>query len=318
VARARARRREGRVTARDARPGRGAVAAIQDRHLLAIALALGAFLGFTGIDTCAKWLVLADIPTTEVVFIRYAGHLGLVLAFAWRMGGSLVRSSRRGTEMLRGVALLIGTALNFLALGYLPLTTTSSIFFTAPLWICLLSIPLLGEHVGRRRWAAIGVGFIGILIVTRPWSGGAHWAVILSLGSALCASFYAILTRMLAGLDSTATQQFHAAAIAAVGTAPFALSGWVWPADPVTWLAFCLIGVFGWAGHQLLTIAHRFAPASVIAPFLYVQIVYMALSGWFIFGDMPDGWVVSGASVVMASGLYIWVRERRRALRPSG
>lgn len=291
-----------------------AVMPLEDRRLRAIGLALGAFLAFTGIDTCAKWLVLAGLPTAEVVFVRFLVHLALVVATGLLAGETLLRTGRPGTVMLRGAFLLGGTVLNFWALGYLPLATTSSIFFTSPLWICLLSIPLLGERVGPRRWAAILIGFTGILLVTRPWSGAVHWAVLLSLGAAFCAALYAILTRRLAGQDSTAVQQFYAAGIAALGTAPLALSAWAWPQDPVTWLAFGLVGAFGWAGHQLLTIAHRFAPATVIAPFVYVQILYMTLSGWMIFGDMPDGWVVAGAGVVMASGLYIWLRERNLAV----
>jgi drug/metabolite transporter (DMT)-like permease len=291
--------------------GRAGVAPVEDRRLLAIGLALGAFLGFTGIDTCAKWLVEAGLPTTEVVFVRYLGHLVLVVVFAFPAGGRrLVSSASPGAEVLRGCFLLVGTILNFWALRYLPLTTTSAIFFTSPLWICLLSIPLLGEHVGPRRWAAILVGFGGVLVVTRPWAADAHWAAILSVGAAACAAFYSILTRRLAGRDSTATQQFYAAAIATLGTAPLALVEWIWPTGAVGWTLFCLIGVFGWGGHQLLTVAHRLAPATVIAPFVYIQILYMAASGWIVFGDVPDGWVITGAGIVIASGLYIWLRER--------
>jgi len=91
------------------------------------------------------------------------------------------------------------------------------------------------------------------------------------------------------------------------------LLGWTWPAAPADWMAFCMIGVFGWAGHQLLTVAHRFAPASVLAPFVYVQIIYMTASSWFIFHDAPDLWVLAGAAVVMAAGFYVWLRERQLA-----
>jgi drug/metabolite transporter (DMT)-like permease len=286
-----------------------------DRRLMAIALVLAALLAFTGIDTCAKWLVLAGLPIPEVIFVRYLVHLALVLVFALIAGESVWRSENRSLALLRGGALLFSTAMNFWALSYLPLATTASIFFTSPLWVCLLSIPMLGERVGPRRWLAIGIGFLGILVVTRPLSGTAHWAMGLSMMAAMGGALYVILTRKLAGRDSTASMQFHAALIATLGTAPLALGEWHWPGMASGWIALGLIGIFGWGGHQLLTVAHRFAPATVLAPFVYVQIVYMTASGWIIFGDAPDAWVLVGAGIVVGSGLYIWLRERQIARR---
>ena len=147
------------------------VAPIEDRTLRGIALMLAALAGFTGIDTCAKWLVLDGMPTAEVVFVRYLGHLILVIAFALPLGEPFLRTANPRDVGVRGAFLLFSTVLNFAALGYLPLTTTAAIFFSSPLWVCLLSIPLLGEEVGPRRWAAMAVGFLGVLVVTRPWSG---------------------------------------------------------------------------------------------------------------------------------------------------
>lgn len=288
---------------------------LADRRLAAILLSLVALLIFTGVDTCAKWLVQAGLPIPQVVFTRYVGHLALVLVLAFMAGEGLWRTENRGTALLRGGALLASTVTNFWALSYLPLATTAAILFTSPLWVCLLSIPMLGERVGPRRWMAIGVGFIGVLVVTRPLSGSAHWAMLLSLVASVCVALYSILTRRLAGRESTATLQFYAALIATLGTAPLALGDWHWPTDAPGWLALALIGVFGWGGHQLLTVAHRFAPASVLAPFVYVQIVFMTASGWIIFGDAPDGWVLAGAGIVVASGFYIWLIERQQARR---
>lgn len=275
-----------------------------------IVLMLAALLCFTGIDTCAKWLVLHGMPTPEVVFVRYFCHLLLVVGVALPLGERFLRTAHPRAVMVRGGFLLLSTAFNFAALGYLPLTTTAAIFFSSPLWICLLSIPLLGEEVGPRRWVAMGVGFLGVLVVTRPWAGPVHWAVLLALGAALSGAFYSILTRKLAGRDSTTSQQFYAALVAAIGTAPFALPVWVWPQDVSSWIAFAAIGVFGWGGHQLLIIAHRYAPASTLAPISYAQMIYMIASSWIIFAQPPDGWVLAGAAIVAASGLYIWLRER--------
>ena len=175
----------------------------------------------------------------------------------------------------------------------------------------VLSILFLGERVGWRRWAAIAVGFCGVLIVMRPWGASFHWAMLLSMGTVICASTYQILTRRLAGVDTTQTQQFYAALVATVVIAPFAFLDWQWPREGAGWAAFVLIGVFGWVGHQLLTVAHRYAPASVLAPFVYLQLVFMTASSVWIFGSTPDEWVFIGAAVVIASGLYIWLRERQ-------
>ena len=295
----------------------GGIAPREDRHLLAIGLMVLAFLGFSGIDTCAKWLVLDGMATPEVVFMRYAMHLVLVVAIALPAGERLLGTSNLGAVCLRGLLLLASTVLNFWALGYLPLTMTSAIMFTGPLWICMLSIPLLGERVGPRRWAAILVGFVGVLVVTRPWSGHVHWAVALSLCAALSSALYAIITRRLAGRDSTATQQFYAGLVATIGMAPLALADWSWPTHAASWLAFFAIGGFGWASHQVMIIAHRYAPASTLAPFAYTQILWMAASSWLIFAQPPDGWVLVGAGIVVASGLYIWLRESTLAADPA-
>ncbi len=285
---------------------------IEDRRLLGIGLALMGFASFSVIDSCAKWLSMNGLPTMEVVFVRYAAQLLLVLAlFAPREGRALVTTRALPLELLRALALLGSTIFNFLAILYLPLTITASIMFTSPLILVALSIPFLGEKVGWRRWLAIPVGFAGVLIIVRPGSGAFHPAVLLSLAAASCGALYLLLTRRLAGVDGAATQQFFAGLVPTIAIAPFALGGWVWPADTGSWIAFCLIGIAALVGHQLITIAHRFAPASVLAPFSYFQIITMTASSWLVFNQPPETWLFIGAPIVIASGLYIWLRERQ-------
>jgi drug/metabolite transporter (DMT)-like permease len=182
--------------------------------------------------------------------------------------------------------------------------------FTMPIIICVLSIPLLGERVGWRRWTAIVVGLVGVLVIIRPGTSSFHPAAILSLIGATCGAGYSLLTRKLAGVDSTWTLNFYAAAVATACMVPFVLGQWAWPSDGPSWLAFGLIGLAGFSGHILTTEAHRFAPASVLAPFAYTQIVWMTLSSWLIFGQPPDSAIYIGAPIVIGSGLYIWLRER--------
>ncbi len=289
-----------------------AVLPAEDRRGFGILLMLAAFFCFTMIDTSAKWLVLTGLPPLEVAFIRYAGHLAIMLALVaprdWR---AVARTNAPVVAILRGGFLAGATILNFFSLRYLPLSVTSAIFFTVPLWICLLGGPMLGERIGPRRAAAVVIGFVGILVVTRPGLGALHWAVMLSIGASLCASLYFIQTRRLAGIDSTATQQLFAAGIGTLALAIPALLDWSWPATFWSWLSFGAIGAFGWAGHQITVIAHRMAPATTLAPFVYLQLIFMTGAGWIVFGTVPDIWVFVGATIVVASGLFIWVRERR-------
>lgn len=290
------------------RPG---VAPIEDRRSAAIGLMLVAFVFFTGIDTSAKWLTTHGMPPLQAVFVRYAGHLALVAAIVLPLYGRTVfETNALKLELVRGLLLMLSTVGNFFAVKYLPLTMTSAIMFSAPLLVCALSVPLLGERVGWRRWVAILIGFIGILVVIRPGVGGVGWMALFSVFGVTCASLYFISTRRLAGVDSALTQQFYAALVATAAIAPFAFEDWTWPAGGAGWAAFLLIGVFGFAGHQCLTVAHRLAPASSLAPFVYTQILFMIGSSWWIFNQPPDAWVLLGAAIVVGSGLFVWLRER--------
>ncbi len=288
---------------------------IEDRRTLGIGLMLCGFLCYTLIDTCAKLLSMSGLPTMEVVFVRYAGQFILVLAlFMPRLGVRELTGTRSlKLEIARGLSLLGSTIFNFTAIIFLPLTVTSAISFTVPLIVCALSIPFLGEKVGWRRWVAIAVGFAGVMIIVRPGTDAFHPAVVLSLITAVFSAFYNLLTRKLAGVDSTVTQQFWASAVATACVAPFSLGSWVWPQETVTWIAFGGIGVIALVGHLAITVAHRYAPASVLAPFGYVQIIFMTASSWLVFSQPPDVWIFVGAPIVIASGLYIWLRERQLA-----
>ena len=287
-------------------------APLQERRLLGIGLALVAYFMFTGIDSSAKWLALGGIPAAQIVLLRYAVHLALVLGIHGPSSGlSLARTASLRTQALRAAMLLGATTCNFAAVRYLPLTVTGAIAFTMPLILCALSVPMLGESVGWRRWTAIFVGFIGILVIVRPGTDAFHPASLLCLAAAVFTAFYFILTRRMAGRDSAATQQFYVGLFATVIVLPLALPFWVWPADPSVWVAFFAVGLFGFMGHQLFTVATGFAPASVLAPFSYLQIIFMAAASWLLFNQPPDFWLYVGAPIVIGSGLYIWLRERK-------
>lgn len=289
-------------------------APIEERRLFGIGLVLAAYFLFVCLDSSAKWLGLAGLPALQIIFVRYAVHFGVAATVNLpRKGRDLLASKAFGLEFLRALALVGSTICNFTAVRYLPLTVTGAISFTIPLIITVLSVLLLREHVGWRRWTAIAVGFIGVLIIIRPGTEVFHPATFLSLGGAASYGVYALLTRRLAGIDSAGTQQFYGTALPTLVLAPFALANWVWPTAPMDWVVLAAIGFIGFVGHQFLTVAHRFAPASTLAPFAYAQILFFTLSSWLIFNQPPDIWLFIGAPIVMASGLYIWLRERALA-----
>lgn len=295
------------------------IAPIEDRRLLGIGLVLTAFLCFTLIDTSAKWMINHGLPPLQVVFVRYAVHFALIAGLLLpRYGPALLRTSNPKLELVRALVLLGSTIANFNAVSHLPLTVTGSILFSVPLIVCALSIPILGERVGWRRWAAILFGFAGVLVIIRPGSEAFSFYVVFSLVSVFCYAFYNIINRLLAGVDAASTQQFYSALIATVCIAPFAFGEWVWPSEPWSWVAFCVIGAAGAVGHQIYTIAHRFAPASTLVPFIYSQIIYLSASSWLVFGQPPDKWILVGAPMVIGSGLYIWLRERHLAAERRG
>jgi len=285
---------------------------LEDKRGLAVVLMLLAFACFTALDSSAKWLVTTAMSPWAAVFARYAVHLVIVAALILpQQGWHSLDSKAPMHETLRALLLLGATVCNFIAVQYLPLTLTSTIFFAIPIFVTLLSIPILGETVRLRRWIAIAIGFAGILIVTRPWTATFHWAMIVSIAAALSASLYQIFTRLLAGVDSTNTQQLYAGLIATLGVAPMAYLYWQTPDTALAWGLFAAMGVFGWLGHQMLTVAHRYAPASVLAPFVYIQLIYMTASSWIVFHQPPTIWILAGAPIIIASGFYIWWRERK-------
>jgi drug/metabolite transporter (DMT)-like permease len=203
------------------------------------------------------------------------------------------------------------TGINFWALQYLQLTVTASIFFSVPIIIALVSATAFREKLDTGRWVAIVAGFAGVLTIVHPGSADFHPAMLLSLVNAILYAFFMMMTRRLAAYDSPETIQYLPAVGAAIGLAPFALAAWESPSGWLEWTVACLLGVLGGLGHYLLAAAHRYAPSSVIAPFLYQQVIYMAIFGYLVFGDVPGAGVWIGAPIVIASGLYLFSRERQ-------
>jgi drug/metabolite transporter (DMT)-like permease len=290
----------------------------EDRLMLGIALMLLTYLGFSCVDASAKTLVLAGIPSLQAAFFRYFGHSVIALALIARQGGSLARfgTTRKRLVLTRGFILMLSTVINFFALHYLSLTLTATILFSAPIIIAALSGPVLGERVGIWRWSAIVAGFVGIVIALRPFDASFHWAMLLSFFNAVIFAVYSLMTRKLAGSVSTDTMQLYAGLIGTVVLAPVAAWVWVMPRSLLEWALLLGMGVFGWASHETLTRAYGYAEAGALTPYTYVYLIYMGWWSWFLFDTLPDRWTLTGALVIIASGLVIWMRERRLA-RPT-
>jgi len=278
--------------------------------LRGIVLIVLACVCFAALDAIAKWLS-QGYPLTQILWIRYT--VGALIAIAYALpalGRDLLRTRHPWLQASRGALLLVCTYTNFVALHYLPLALVLAVNFTAPLMICALSVPLLKEKVGWRRWTAICVGFAGVLVIVRPGFGEVHWAILLALASALFGALYDIVTRQVAKHDDTRVSLVWVSAVGALIATPGLSLGWTAPAG-WDWALFLGIGTAGAVGHFLLIAAFKQAPVSTLAPFSYTQMVWAALIGYLVFGNLPDAMTFLGAAIIMASGIYLIHRERQ-------
>ncbi|MEM5470629.1 DMT family transporter [Hoeflea sp. AS60] len=281
---------------------------------VAMVMALSTFMCFAVLDTTAKYLVTAGYAAVFVVWCRFLSHT--VIAFfafqGWRRV-DMYRMNSVPLQVLRGLLLPVTTLFNFLALRDLQLAQTVSIFLTVPMTVTAMAGPLLGEWAGPRRWAAIMVGFIGVLIVVRPGTDVFSPAIIWSILATITYSLYSIVTRKLAMQESQSSLVFYSCIFATILMAPSALIYGQVPDSAFDVVLLAGLGVLGMGGHALLVKASRLASASKVAPFVYSQLLWMTALGFVVFGDVPDGWTVLGASIICMSGIYIMNRERQIA-----
>ncbi|RDV05757.1 DMT family transporter [Undibacter mobilis] len=271
----------------------------------------GAVATFSCLDTTAKYLVQSMDPL-QITWARYTGAFVLVLIFLnpFKRPGMMV-TQRPLLQIGRSILLLGSSALNFFAVRYLQLDEALAILFATPFLVAVLGSQVLGERVGSHRWIAIGIGFVGVLIVTRPGIGGMHPAALLSVAGAICYTLYSVSTRLLARTDSTETTTFYTNMVGAVVLTPVVY--FVWSTPQSIFLAFLMgmTGFFGGFGHYLLVRGHRLAPASTLSPFIYTQMVWTSSLGFLVFGDVPHFWTIVGSVVVIGSGLYLLHYERK-------
>ena len=284
----------------------------RDNPSLGILMMLVTYFLFSLVDTSVKWLLYAGLGSFQLAFMRYASHFVISLStIAWG-GVSLSRfaTPHLGLVLFRGFLLVSATALNFIVLRYLSLTVVSAIMFSAPIIVCLLSWPLLGERVGPWRWFAIILGFSGVLLVIRPLGESFHWAALLTCYNAVALALYSIITRRLSGLVAAETMQFYMGALGSFSLLPLAFLDWAAPSSLFEWVLMCVLGVWAWAGHGLLTRAHGLAPANTLMPYTYSFMIFLTIESYIVFAEFPDRWTLIGASIVVISGLIIWKRAK--------
>lgn len=282
--------------------------------LRGIALFMLALMMFASLDATSKYLT-AFFAVPLLVWARYLVHFVIMLVFvAPSMRAELVRSTRPGLQIVRALALLAVTGCGMAAFRLMPLAEATSVIFLAPLLVTLLAGPFLGERIGRGRWLAVCIGFCGVLLVVRPGTDLNLVGILWALGGAFFYAIYQILTRKLSHAEHPMRQLFYTAL---VGTLVMSAAlPWIWQhaaPSPWHWLLIATLGLYGGFGHFLLIHAFHLAPASTLTPFTYVQLIWAALLGWLVFGNVPDALTAAGMAVIAASGLWLALGERRKS-----
>ncbi|HET9578493.1 MAG TPA: DMT family transporter [Usitatibacter sp.] len=285
------------------------------RRALPLVVLAGVF--FATLDATAKWLVQYH-TLLFVVWARYAGQMVVATPIAWhRAGAGFWRTSHLRVQLARSLCLVIATACFVGALRYLPLAEGTAIAFLAPMFAIVLSRPVLGERPTRARWIAAVSGFAGIVILVRPGSAVFHPATALMVTAAVANALYQLLTRKLTG-DTADTTLFYSGLVGTVLLSlalPFTEIPGALPLRD--WALFLALGVFGGAGHGMLIGAYLRAPASLVAPFTYLHMIWATIYGWLVFSHLPDGLSALGMAIIVGSGVALVLHERRIVRQPS-
>lgn len=281
-----------------------------NRPLQGIGLMVVATFMFASHDAMSKYLS-GFYPIILIVWARYVVHTLLMAGiFLPQSGLRVLRSKRPLLQVLRALCLLGVSLLFTTGLMFMPLAEATSVIFLAPLLVTALSVPFLGERVGRGQWVAVSLGFIGVLIIVHPGGNLFTPAVLLPLSAALCFSFYQLLTRHLSGVDSATTSNFLAGLVNTLVMT--ALVPFFWHVPSLKHgLMMLALGGFGMSAHLLLTHAFRHAAPALLAPFGYMQIIFAGLLGLLVFGHLPDPTALLGILIICLSGLAaVWQHRR--------
>ncbi len=281
----------------------------RDTPIAGIGLALIAAFTFVLQDAGIKWLT-TDVGVLQILFLRSLAGLAIIVAWIAATGQALTwRVTQPGLMMLRTVINIVSWCCFFTGLKFLPLATATALFFAFPIFLTALSVPLLGEHVGWRRWIAVVVGFGGVVVMTNP-GGGIEWSMLLMLAAAVGWALTAIATRKLSRTESTMTVLFYTLlGFVVVMAVP---QVYVWePVGPGQYGLVAIVALFGVIAQFTIIKAYGVAPPVLVAPFEYTGLVWAALLGYLVWGDVPATGKIVGAIIIVASGIYIVHREAR-------
>lgn len=282
-----------------------------DRPLLGIGLMLASVVLLPVMDGFAKSLS-GHFAIVQLVFARFLFQSLLIVPLAlWNDPGAMRRPQHLPLQVGRGVLMLIGTFLFFWAIRTMPLADALAVLFVAPLIVTALSPVVLAEPVGIRRWSAVLVGFLGALVVLRPGVGVLQPGALLALGAGTSYAGYILLTRRLSYAAPPLVTLSITSLVGLILTGAVLPAVWVTP-DPGHLARMVAMGAIGAGGHYLMIRAYEKAPAALLAPFGYAEIVTATIVGYLWFDDFPDGATWLGIAILIASGVYISIRERVR------
>ena len=282
---------------------------LTDRPLVAIGLFSLSMMIFSSTDGAAKYLS-ADIAPQQIIFLRYVVVSVLILLFCICRGQrNLLKTAQPKLQILRGLCMASSGLLIYFALKHLPLELCAAISFVSPLFVTALAIPLLGERVGLRRWIAVLIGLLSVLIILRPGGVSFQLAMLLPLGASLCWATGLTLTRLMRDREQALTVLAWSSLVGVVALSPLVWSVWLTP-NASQWTILILLGVFNGLGQYLVIRAFMLASASLLAPFSYSIIIWSMLIGLIVFDSFPDGITLVGTAILIAAGLYIWYREK--------
>jgi drug/metabolite transporter (DMT)-like permease len=295
----------------------GAAPAASSQTTLAIAMVLAAMFAFAVMDGLTK-LLSQTLPISQIMWVRNILFAALALALLRSQSKdvgfiTLATSKRPGLQFARAILLIIESAMFMLAFKLMPLADAHAVAAVAPLLVVALSVLFLGEKVGPRRWAAVTTGFAGVLLIVRPGFAQVELPVLIALGGALLWAIYQIMVRICSRVDRSETTMLWTALVGLGATTFIGPATWVWP-DQIGWAMLIAIALMGSISHMVLIKALALTQPSLLQPYNYTLFVWAILVGYLFFGDIPDRWTLTGAAIIILSGIYVWHRERVRGV----
>lgn len=277
---------------------------------LGIVMMLAGFFLFAANDTLGKWL-LGTFTVGQIMLARSVVGLAIILPLIVRGGLLPLRTQPKPwLQVLRGILAMLEASLFFWALTDLPLASVMTYYLAGPIYVTALSPWLLGEHVGWRRWSAVGIGFFGVVLALSPTDASLSFGALCALAGSFSYACFMVATRKLSGTSNAVLMGWQLVAALGFGVIMVAWQGWT-PPGPVDATLLVVLGLGSLAGNLCVNLALKLAPASVVVPYQYTLIVWGILFGYLVFGEVSDMKTLAGAAIIVGAGLFIFLREQQ-------